>query len=199
MPRLPGQIDQVKRDAVLDAASQVIAERGLGAPLDAIARRAGVSKQTLYNQFGDRAGLVRAMISRRVDALAAPLTRGGTSSEAVLAEYAREMMNVLLAPGNLAATRLAIQGAIDMPDIARTIHQVGAQASRARLADYLRTETAAGRLDVDDPNEAAELFAGMVGALQVRTLMGVTPAPDAATMERLSGVIAKRFVRAYAA
>jgi len=42
-----------------DAASAVFGERGLDAPLEAIARRAGVSTGTLYNHFPARDGVSR--------------------------------------------------------------------------------------------------------------------------------------------
>src|SRR6266545_4775094 len=44
------------------AAIEVFRERGLGAPLEAIAARAGVSVGTLYNRFGDRQALIDAVI-----------------------------------------------------------------------------------------------------------------------------------------
>ncbi|MET0293380.1 MAG: helix-turn-helix domain-containing protein, partial [Phenylobacterium sp.] len=49
MPRLAGQIDVAKTEAILDAAAEVLAERGFSAPIEEIARRAGVAKQTVYN------------------------------------------------------------------------------------------------------------------------------------------------------
>ena len=44
------------------AAAQVFAAQGLGAPLDEIARTAGVSTGTLYNRFGTREALIDAVI-----------------------------------------------------------------------------------------------------------------------------------------
>jgi AcrR family transcriptional regulator len=40
MPRIPGQIDVAKTEAILDAAVEVIGERGLAAPMEAIATMA---------------------------------------------------------------------------------------------------------------------------------------------------------------
>jgi AcrR family transcriptional regulator len=45
------------------AAMEVFSEAGLGAPLDDVARRAGVSTGTLYHRFGDRDGLIEAVVS----------------------------------------------------------------------------------------------------------------------------------------
>jgi AcrR family transcriptional regulator len=200
MPRLMGQVDRAKAEAMLIAAGQVISERGFGAPVEAIAKRAGVSKQTLYNHYGGKAGLLRALIRRRVDALTAPLADGRAEPdpEAALAAFARELMEAALSPANIALTRVAIQGAADMPDIAQAIHEAGAVVTRTRLAQFLQAETAAGRLDVDDAAEAAEFFSGMVGARQLRALLGLAVDVDRATIDRLSASIARRFVAAYA-
>lgn len=54
------------RETLLDAARAVFAEQGLSAPLDHVARRAGVSVGTLYHHFGDRAHLIDAALLPRV-------------------------------------------------------------------------------------------------------------------------------------
>ena len=45
------------------AAAAAFAEHGLGAPLDDIARRAGVSAGTIYHRFGSREGLIDAVVA----------------------------------------------------------------------------------------------------------------------------------------
>jgi len=54
------------RELLLAAAREVFAERGLNAPLDEVARRAGVSIGTLYNRFPHRVDLVDAALADRV-------------------------------------------------------------------------------------------------------------------------------------
>ena len=199
MPRRSGQVDVAKAEAMLVAATQVISERGFGAPVEAIAKRAGVSKQTLYNHFGGKAGLLRALISRRVEDLTAPLTEtGGATTETILGAFGLDRMQAMLSPANIAMTRVAIQGASDMPEIAQAMHETGAVPALDRLARFLEAETTAGRLNVDDPAGAAELFAGMIGARQARALMGLPVETDPAALEQLCATIAKRFVAAYA-
>ncbi len=200
MPRAAGQIDHAKSEAILDAAGAVISERGLGAPVEVIARRAGVSKQTVYNHFGGKDGLIRALVRRRIDQLTAPLSDAGLHErpEAALAAYARALMEAALSPGNLTVLRVAIHSAADMPDMTRNFYESGPMMSRARLADFLRAETEAGRLAVDDPPYAAELFSAMVSSGQTRALLGLETPRDPDTIDRLSRTIAHRFVRAYA-
>ncbi len=55
------------RERIVDAASEVVAERGAGgASLDQILEAAGASKSQLYHYFSDKGDLVRAVIARRV-------------------------------------------------------------------------------------------------------------------------------------
>ena len=51
--------DNLRR--LLDAARDVFIEQGAGAPLDEIARRAGIGIATLYRRFPDRQALIRAV------------------------------------------------------------------------------------------------------------------------------------------
>jgi AcrR family transcriptional regulator len=57
------------RDAILRAAREVLAEQGLEASLDAIARRAGVGRATLYRRFPTREDLVSAIFDDNMDEL----------------------------------------------------------------------------------------------------------------------------------
>lgn len=58
------------RDAVLVAARRVFAEQGLSAPLDAIAREAGVGRATLHRRFPTREHLIEAIFDDNLDELA---------------------------------------------------------------------------------------------------------------------------------
>lgn len=201
MPRLPGQIDKAKSRAILDAAVVVLGEGGLSTPMDEIARRAGVSKQTIYNHFGSKADLIRAIVERRVEEIAAPLAAPGAHDHPAqaLAGFGRVMIEMVLRPGGRSLLKTTVQAADDLPDLARAFYEAGPRTSRRRLAEFLRDETAAGRLSVPDPDEAAEFFAGMVlGSRQIAGLLGVPRDLDAAGIDRLAQEAARRFLKAYA-
>jgi AcrR family transcriptional regulator len=57
--RQPG-VDQT-RSAILSAARRLIAEHGPESSVGRVAELAGVSRITIYNQFGSKAGLVKAL------------------------------------------------------------------------------------------------------------------------------------------
>lgn len=54
------------RDKLLAAGTQVFSERGLDAPLEEVARRAGVSIGTLYNHFPTREAFLTAILPERL-------------------------------------------------------------------------------------------------------------------------------------
>lgn len=59
---------ELLRDTLLDAVGALLAERGWSdVPMAEVARRAGVSRQTLYNEFGDRTGLAAAYVMREAE------------------------------------------------------------------------------------------------------------------------------------
>ncbi|MET7730265.1 helix-turn-helix domain-containing protein [Streptomyces sp. NPDC005402] len=61
------------RELLVEAAHEVFTEQGLEAPLDVIARRAGIGNATLYRHFPSRAALVDAVFR---DPLAGTMTAG---------------------------------------------------------------------------------------------------------------------------
>jgi AcrR family transcriptional regulator len=60
------------RSTILSAARELIAEHGAGFSLGKVAARAGVSRITVYNQFGSRALLVHALAAEARPAMPPP-------------------------------------------------------------------------------------------------------------------------------
>jgi AcrR family transcriptional regulator len=71
-PRRPRRADALRnRELLLAAAREVFGERGADAPLDDIARRAGIGNATMYRHFPDRRELIIAVYADEVAALCA--------------------------------------------------------------------------------------------------------------------------------
>jgi AcrR family transcriptional regulator len=65
------------RGKVLAAAERLVAECGASCvSMDAVAREAGVGKGTLFRRFGDRAGLMQAVLSERERIFQEEIIRG---------------------------------------------------------------------------------------------------------------------------
>lgn len=202
MPRIAGQIDLAKTEAILEATSEAIYERGLAVSMDEIARRAGVSKQTVYNHYGSKSELVRALIARRTDFITSALEVPGAAERPhdALADYARALLETILMPRGVTLIRLIVSSVAGEPDLAQEIFKGGLSASRVKLAAFLAKETAAGRLAIDDVNEAADFFAGMViSHRQLNLLLGLPTDLTPARIERIATEAARRFLKAYRA
>jgi AcrR family transcriptional regulator len=80
----PGAAQRTRKDAlradaernrrrIVDAATEVFGEQGLDAPLDEVARRAGVGIATLYRRYPTREAIVVACLKSRLDEYGAAL------------------------------------------------------------------------------------------------------------------------------
>jgi len=91
----PERADAVRnRERILAAARRLVAERGVVAVTTAeVARAAGVAKGTVFHRFGDRAGLVRALLDKHERDLQERILRGppplgpGAPADARLAAF----------------------------------------------------------------------------------------------------------------
>ena len=56
-----------RREQLLDVTNELVAERGFAAvSIQAVARRAGISRPIVYEHFGDLAGLLEALVGREM-------------------------------------------------------------------------------------------------------------------------------------
>lgn len=196
MPRIAGQVDEAKTEAILEAASVLFAEKGLGASMGQIARRAGVSKQTLYNRYASKTEIARALAERRSDAITAPLRSGG-DAESVLTAMADTLIRRVCHADKGASLRGVALMSPEAPDLARTIYEAGPGESLRRLSAWLAEQDRAGRLRIPNPDHAAEMFSGMaLGHGHLRSLLGVEhPQPE--TVGQRARETARRFMRAF--
>ncbi len=196
MPRALGQIDARKHQAILDAAAEVLAERGFNASIEEVARRAGVSKQTIYNHYGSKTELVRTLVDRRRSLLTATIDTAPADQaiEETLARYALVILETVMSQASIQLVRMAVTSATEMPELGRAVYDAGARAANEDLAVYLASRA---ELDIPNPRRAADVFIGMaMGRLQTRLLMGIEGFAPQQTRDRAQEA-AYRFVRAY--
>ncbi len=100
------------RDLLLSAARDVFVEQGADAPLDEVARRAGVGIATLYRRFPDRDALMRAVVldvlGRVADEARAALA-GEADSFRALARYLHRSLDL-----RIAAVMPVLSGQLDI-------------------------------------------------------------------------------------
>ena len=157
--------DLEKREAILDAAAQLFAVRGVeGVPIEAIAAAAGVSKVTVYASFKDKGALLKAIVLRETGRLKQMLDEI-SASDGPLDERLVRIGDVLLGalndPRHVAMDRCMSVAAVQHPDLGRQFFDSGPGHLREVIADMLAVEMSAGRLTQSDPHVAAEDLLGL--------------------------------------
>jgi AcrR family transcriptional regulator len=178
-----------KQGAIADAAIAVFLRFGYGrTSMDAVAREAGVSKQTIYHHFGSKEALFGAIVRDLADRMLAPLAPGELASgdvATVLTAVGHRILELALSPTGLALHRLIVAEATQFPELGRTTYESGPQVAVETLADYLAAAARRGTITVADPRLAAEQFIGMLlGHLHLRALFKVEETPSADEIER---------------
>ena len=101
------------RDKIIEAARVAFRTRGYDAPLDDIAKAAGVGPGTLYRHFPTRESLVdavmQAWVERVNDAVGKVLAEGGTSRELLLRWFERYVELISVHKGGPAKITLAME------------------------------------------------------------------------------------------
>jgi AcrR family transcriptional regulator len=201
MPRQSGQIDLRKSEDILDAAAEAFSERGVDAPVEEIARRAGVSKQTVYNHYGSKEDLLRALFERRRELIMEPFSAAHDDEplEDRLAAYVQRMVEAYLGVGRNSVLRTAVAASIARPQIGVMVYEAGPQPARERLVAFLAAEAAAGRIAAPNPGEAADFLFGMAaGSVILRVLLDAPVERRAHVLAARARECARRFLRAYA-
>ena len=163
---------------IVDVARDQFFAAGYGATsIETIAREAGISKRTFYARFADKAAVFAAVVNRLITGVSPADVEGlfvGASVEVILFGLAKAMMQASLNPQTLALQRLLIAEAPRFPELALVMNQQGArQQAIQRIAAIIADENAAGRLAVENPALAAELFLQMVVGLPQRRALGL--------------------------
>lgn len=177
----PGQGGDLspRQNAVLETALTLLVEGGEKALTTAgVARAANCSKESLYKWFGDRDGLLAAMITFQ-----ASKVRGAYRGEPPidiaafrlsLIGFAEDLLNVLSGEVSLALNRLAIgEARRGVAPLGRLVLEHGRRPIEARLSGLLEAGRAGGFVSFDDTHEAfSTLYGLIVRDMHVRLLLG---------------------------
>lgn len=178
-----------RRDAIIDAAETLFLEKGFErVSLSAIIARSGGSMATVYELFGNKQGLLYAVVergrARGLDDLDGLVCEIESPREALLT-IARLLHDHLTTQHSIAMMRVVIVEAMRDPEFARTFHSDVHLAFVREIAACMHRWNEAGLTCFDDPDAAAELFlATVVCDAQLKAMKGVDESPmDAKGME----------------
>jgi TetR/AcrR family transcriptional repressor of mexJK operon len=188
-----------QRQALLQAASEVFLERGYAnASIDAIVERAGGSKATVYALFGNKEGLLTALVAQSAESLAASVDAlpADAPFEDSLRAIGRSYLRLILQPKRVALYRLVAGESGRCPYLGDIFYRTGPQAVTTRVAEFFRTAVARGQLEARDPEQLAHFFVhALRGDHHNRVLFNPTRMPTEQEIERHIDFVVRTFLR----
>ncbi|APP74746.1 TetR/AcrR family transcriptional regulator [Xanthomonas vesicatoria] len=163
---------EAKRDAIIEAASEVFLEMGFeGASMSQIAARVGGSKRTLYGYFPSKEELFVAVATAMADSYIEPLIVALESTDApveqALHTFGRDILTFLCAPTSITIWQTII-GVSGRSEVGALFYNSGPEEGMRRVAEYLSRQMEQGVLRRADPIDASRQFGGL---LQADTMM----------------------------
>jgi AcrR family transcriptional regulator len=205
-PRIapPVSEDNAKRRQIVDGARKIFLAHGFdAASMNDIAKAAGVSKGTLYVYFQNKEQLFEAIVHEECQVHAEgtfDLDPDDHDVGAVLRRLGTAYIEFLCSPAKASALRTVIAIADRMPEIGKVFYETGPAEGIARLAGYLRAQTQAGVLAIDDIEIAAAQFLDACQATLFKpVLFNFAEAPTPERIAHAVGIAVKTFLAAYRA
>ena len=166
-----------RRREILAALLKVLREHGInGASTARIAAEAKCSKETIYNWFGNRAGLFGALISEQskvVNFMLAESIKDSGDVKADLANFAAALLDLLTGEASLLINRAAI-GEIGIGDeLAAILLAKGRSKTVPLVIKMFEQARDQNLIAFEDSQEVFSVFFGLIVAdKQIRSLLG---------------------------
>lgn len=167
-------------DRILDAASALFLAQGYGASsIEQVAKRARISKRTLYHRYADKAALFGAVLHRIVERMR-PSGGMPIAESADLATNLRRLAELMLRsalrPESIAVHRLIVGESGRFPRLVAVVNKnSAAEEGVALIAGLLERAARKGQCVMPDPVFAARQFLYMVVTVPQRSASGLGP------------------------
>lgn len=186
-----------RQDQIEQAAYAVLEEKGYAATsMLAIAKRARASNETLYNWYGDKTGLFRALVTRNAETVRAlletSLASGAPPLEALRA-LGPQLLSLLISPRAVQLNRAA--AADPTGELGGVIAERGRESVAPLIGEVLLRAKAEGLIGFEEISDAIGLYLDLlVGDLQIRRVIGRQPPLDEAAIAARAERALQRFL-----
>jgi len=194
-----------RQGEVLEAALNLLVKLGDKWTMKGVAKAASCSKETLYNWFGDREGLLVATVQWQAAKVQMPdvdlqnLSRN--SLVASIEQFGRNLIRVLTSETSVALNRVAISRARSSEsDLGMIVLQNGRFAMGRRLKPLLEAGQKASILQFDNSEIAYRSFFGLLMRdTQIRLLLGDRLSKTPTEIEQQAAIATAQFLELYGA
>ncbi len=160
---------------ILNAAQVLFLKHGYkDTSLEMIINESGGSRRSIYSEFGNKQGLLIAVIREHIANQVGTLQSINyhVSPEQALKETAIQFLTGMLHETLIALFRLVIHIVPELPKIGKLIYQYGPLSGSDPIKHYLIHLDKEKLLDIDDADFAAKLFIEMIkGRLHIKAIL----------------------------
>jgi AcrR family transcriptional regulator len=190
-----------RRRAFLDAAMDLFVTVGYAATsLHDVVSRSGGSLATLYDIFGNKAGLFRELVEEKCNAASGMFDDAAVANmppQEALTRLAYRLYALITSPEARTGLRLILSEGGQ--ELAETFFRAGPDTGKARVAKYLAEQARRGVLDIEDPALAAQQFCGLICAGQeIRIAAGLPPVIEPERVGDHIRTAVRTFIRGHA-
>lgn len=187
-----------RQEKIEEAAYAVLEAKGYaGTSMLAIARAARASNETLYNWYGDKTGLFKALVVRNAEQVRQLLEDGLVGDRPpldLLEALGPRLLALLVSPRAIQLNRAA--AADPTGELGAVISQRGRETVAPLIGEVLERARRDGAIAFDDTGDAIILYLSLlVGDLQIRRVIGREPPLDETAINRRAGQAYERFIR----
>ncbi len=194
--------DTAKREEIVVAATDLFMEKGYElTSMEAVAKRANVSKLTIYSHFADKTELFRAIIQYRCDKVCLPESfeaEAQMEPQEALTKIAQQACRIMYRADSLRLTRVIYSEVVHHPEVVEVWYSVGPRRVKTAFTDLLRSFNEQKKLEIPDATRASEQFFSLLkGERMQRTLMMMAPEPTATELAEHIAATVSFFLAVY--
>lgn len=186
---------------ILTAAQALFLEHGYdNTSLDMIIRESGGSRRNIYSEFGNKEGLLLAVVREHVSTQLNTLLDIDyqLSPQEALSQVSFRFMKGFLSETLIGLFRLVTNIVPSFPEVGQLIFQAGPLTGCKPISNYLEYLAEQGELDIDDAQFAAHMLIEMVKSrLHLQAILVPSNPPSDAQIKQHIEKAVKVFLRAY--
>lgn len=193
-----------RRAAIEAAAYELLLEKGYkSTSMIDVAKRAKASNETLYRWYGNKAGLLAALVEENARVVRLHLSdsiEDGKTPMEMLRLVGPDLLSLVTGERAVVLNRAAVVDLTETGTLGGMIAEFGRETVAPLIGELITLARDQGALVADDIREATETYINLlIGDAQIRRVIGVMPEPLADEVERRAARAFTRFQRLYGA
>jgi TetR/AcrR family transcriptional repressor of mexJK operon len=194
--------DTAKRAGIIRAAMALFMKDGFElTSMEAVAKKADVSKLTIYSHFANKEDLFKAAVSQRCDQQAMPecfMALADLPVEKALLQLGHRLATLIFSPDSIRLQRVMQAESGRHPHIIKIFYEAGPRRVREAFAELLEIWNRQGKLDVPDVALATEQFFSLLkGEKLLKTLMHLETRTNPHDMQKHVQAAVQLFLTGY--